>query len=128
MIRRLFLVLFCTMAILFPIAGFSQEETNFTQEEDLSEDRDVEYGYVTVIKVKKDSNELIVREHDWELNEEREVAYSVDADAVIENMDSWKNIPGGAFIDIEYVTDENGKRTINYINVYEPEIEESEME
>ena len=80
------------------------------------------------MEVKKDSNEIIISEYDWEKDEETEVVYSVHPDVKIENADSWKDIPNGTYIDIEYVTDKNGKRIINYISTYEIEAPESEME
>ena len=136
MVRYLFFALICTIAISFPMAGFSQDENmgitqekmEFAQEEDLPGDKNVRYGYGTVIEVKKDSNELVVSEHDWESGEEGEVTYSIDADVIIENMDSWENLPNGTYIDTEYTTDENGKRILSYVNVYETEVSEPEME
>ena len=112
-----------TMAFIaifsFPIAGFSQEQ----QEED------AEYGYGTVVEIRKDSNEIVINEYGWENDIESEVTYSIHADAKTENVDSWKNIRKGAYIDIEYVKGENNKRIANYISVYEPEItEEAEEE
>jgi len=116
MARKLIFALLCVAIILAPAAGFSQEEEN------------AEYTYGTIIEVKKDANEIVISEYDWEADEEVEITYSVDADIKIENADTWKNIPNGTYVDVEYVTDENGKRVANYINAYEPEEETGDVD
>ncbi len=111
MVKCLVLILVCISLVYAP--AYSQEEGT-------------EYGYGAVLEIKKDSNEIIVSEYAYESGEETEVTYSLHANATVENIDSWKNIPEGTYVDIEYVTGEKGKRIAKLISVYE--IEEAEIE
>ena len=113
MAKYLFLILVCISLAYVP--AYSQEE-------------DVEYGYGIVVEIKKDSNEIIVSEYDWESDEEANVTYSIHEDLKIDNIDSWKNIPNETYVDIEYVIGENGKRMAKYISVNKTEEIETEME
>lgn len=114
MAKYLLLILVCISLAYVP--AYSQEE-------------DVEYGYGTVVEIKKDSNEIVVSEYDWESEEEVDVTYSIHEDLKIENIDSWKEIPNETYIDIEYVIDADGKRIAKYINAHKTEeIETEEIE
>ncbi|MBL7157565.1 MAG: hypothetical protein ISS92_05355 [Candidatus Omnitrophica bacterium] len=105
---------------LFPIAGFSQE--------DIPQEGDAEYGYGTVVELRENSNELVISEYDWESDEEGEVVYYVDDAVEIENVDSWKELPVGTPIDIEYITGEKDKKVITRINYYDTEAMEPNTE
>jgi len=113
MVRYLLLAVVCISLTYAP--AYSQEE-------------DVDYGYGTVVEIREDSNEIVVNEYDYENNEEIEVTYCVHDDAKIDNMDSWKDIPNGTYIDVEYVAGADGKKIIKYVNVYEPEETGTETE
>lgn len=115
MVKLLLVLLVGVMVISLPCATFAEEEN-------------AEYGYGTVIEVKKDSNEIIVSEYDWDSDAEAAITYAIHPDAEVENSDSWKNIPNGTYVDIEYVTDEKGKKVAHYIGVYKPEMEDIEEE
>ncbi len=84
------------------------------------------YGYGTVAEIRKENNEIVVKEYDWDNDEEIETTYIIHPDVELENSDAWKNIPEGSYIDLEYVTDAAGKKTITYIYVYEPDSGQTE--
>ena len=113
MARCLLLILVCASLACMP--AYSQEE-------------DLNYGYGSVLEIKSASNEIVIDEYDYENDEEIVVTYSVHPEVKMENITSWKSIPKGTYIDVEYVTDKMGKKVIKYLTVYEKEIAELEME
>lgn len=79
----------------------------------------VDYSYGTVLSVDSQSGMITVSEYDWDTDGEIKVAYSVDPKVRVENFSSWKDIPVDSYVDIEYVTNANGKKVIMAISVYE---------
>jgi len=107
--RKYLFLAVCLLSLAIPLTGFAQE----TEE--------VEYGYGSIVEVKKEANALVVTEYDWNKDEDISVTYIVHPDAKVENSPSWKEIPTGSYVDIEYVTDSKGSKVAKYIAVYEPE-------
>jgi len=100
---------YVTIAILiftFPSAVFPQDE------------EEIDFNSGTVIAVKKDSNEIVVNQYDWDSDVDIEVCYAIAPDARVENTDSWQNIKPSSYVDFEFMI-ENSKKTIVYISVYE---------
>ena len=106
--KYLVFVLLCAITVSPAVISFAQEE-------------ETEYSYGSVIEIKKESNELIISEYDWDNDAEAQVTYIIHPEAEVENAPSWKEIPNGSYVDIEYTIDKNGKKVAKYISVYEPE-------
>ncbi|MBN1354156.1 MAG: hypothetical protein JW994_05780 [Candidatus Omnitrophica bacterium] len=111
----------CVVVSCSPVACFSQEEEG-------NEEGNVEYSYGSVVDIKGDANQIVIKEYNLDNDAEEDVTYSVSADATCENVDSWKNIKKGAYVDIEYNVNADGGKIITYIGVYEPEEEETATE
>jgi|GEM_PF-3074140 len=106
-------------AFLIGIAGISMaQDAGVTAQEN-----EPEYSYGTVVSVNGDAKELVVSEYDWSNDTETNVTFSIDPNVVVENSATWKEIPAGAEVDIEYAL-ENGKKVAKSISVYT--MEESE--
>jgi hypothetical protein len=114
-----FAVLACLIAVSLPYTCFSQEEKI----------EDVEYGYGTVISVNKDTREITIQEDTWgaeEAGEGTKATYSIDPAVKVENVASWEEVPAGKHVDVEYITDANGKKIAKYIYLYTDEETETE--
>ena len=114
MFKSFVALLVSIVIICASIVGFAQEE------------QDTEYGYGTIVEIRKEAGEIVVNEYDWETGRKGAVVYSVEEDIEIENVESWENIPNGTYVDIEYVTDDKGKKVASYVSAYEQEQESSE--
>lgn len=91
-----------------------------------SQTADTEYSYGTIVEVKKDSNEIVVSEYDWDTDSEVVTVYSVDPAAAFEGVGSLAEIEANDYVDIEFLPGESGKKTAKYIMIYkeEPAVEE----
>lgn len=98
------------LCCVFLSVSFAQEEEEY---------KSVDYSYGTVVSVDGQSNRITINENDWENDVETKVTYSVDPSVHIEGASSWKNIPKDSYVDIEYITDTNGKKIVKSISVYE---------
>ena len=108
--RWLFVIMLSAMVISLPYATLAQEE-------------DAEYGYGTVVKVNESKREIVVSEYDYDNYTEINIAYSIDPNAKLENVDSIGEIKVGDEIGIDYMEDETGKKIAKVISVYKPEPE-----
>lgn len=116
MFKSFIAILVSALVVCAPVAGFAQEE------------QDTEYGYGTIVEIRKEANEIVVNEYDWETGEEGAVVYSIGEEIDVDNAKSWDSIPNGTYVDIEYVMDNKGKKVAGYVSAYEPEQELSESE
>ena len=116
MFKSFIAILVSALVVCAPVAGFAQEE------------QDTEYGYGTIVEIRKEANEIVVNEYDWETGEEGAVVYSIGEEIDVDNAKSWDSIPNGTYVDIEYVMDEKGKKVAGYVSAYEPEQESYDLE
>ncbi len=106
MLRYFVCVTIAISIFAFPSAVFPQDE------------EEIDFNSGTVIAIKKDSNEIVVNQYDWDSDTDIEVCYTIAPDARVENADSWQNIKPDSYVDFEFMI-ENDKKTIVYISVYE---------
>ncbi|MDD4909449.1 MAG: hypothetical protein PHR44_02025 [Candidatus Omnitrophica bacterium] len=78
------------------------------------EDTGKEYAYGIVSSVS--STELIVKDYDYDKDEEMEVVYALDPGVEVKNAASLQDISAGDGVEIDYVVT-NGKRTAKVITV-----------
>ncbi|MFH1791659.1 MAG: hypothetical protein ABH885_06740 [Candidatus Omnitrophota bacterium] len=116
MARKVALLALCVALLGLPVVGYAQD--NPADES--------EYSYGSIIEVKGDANQIVVSEYDWDSDAEVNVTYVITPDTEIENSKLLKDIPKGAYIDIEYVQDGQGNKVAKYLSVYEVESGEGE--
>ena len=128
MYKFIFYILAAGIILSFPSIGLSQYEEDFLDspsgeaEEEAGDEYYVEYVYGTLAAIDKNSNKITLNEYDLETDEELNVLYMVDPEVEVENASSWKEIPLGSDIDIEYTVDEDGNKIITYIEVYTEDV------
>lgn len=101
-------------AIIFsPILAFGQEE----------EEGYGDYSSGTVVKVDAVKREIVINEYDYAADSDKPVTYSIAPEAVLENVNSLKEISPNMYADIEYSVDKTGKKIATSISVYPSEYE-----
>lgn len=106
-------VIACIMAFLVPGVSLCQEET--------AEGEARDYTDGTVVSVDKAAKTVTIEEYDWANDQKTNAVYYVDPSAETENISSWENIPAGSYVEIEYITEPDGKKVAKYIGLYENE-------
>lgn len=124
--------LVCVICLLvLPIGiAYAQEDTGYEYteydeeeyEEQVVEEKDVEtteYVFGTVVSIDNKASEIVVSKYDWRSGEDIDVTFTVDSNIRVEGFSSWKSIPVGAYVDIDYITDKTGKKIAKSISISE---------
>ena len=80
-------------------------------------EEETEYTYGTVSSVSAD--QLVIKEYDYDNDQEVDITYTVGPDAKIQNAASLKDIVAGDSVEIDYVV-KDGKRIVRNISVEKP--------
>ena len=99
-------ILTVAMFFVFSAGAFAQDE------------EEIDFNSGSVKEIRKDSDEIVVSEYDWDNDVDMDVIYIVAPDARVENTDSWGSIATGSYVDFEFM-EKDGKKTITYISVYD---------
>ena len=84
-----------------------------------------EYAYGTVVSTDPSTNSLVIKEQNYDTDTEANVTYYLSPDTAFENAKSLGEIAAGNDVDISYLM-KDGKKTIKFISVYKPELEDEE--
>lgn len=82
------------------------------------EEEELEYSWGIVSKVSSDK--IVVKEQDYETDEDIDVTYTIDAETKIENVKSLADIAAGDDIEIDYMI-AGGKKIARSILVEKPD-------
>ena len=91
---KMYLVVAVVLALglVFSVSGVSLAQ----------EEEETEYSWGAIVG-SVSSNQIVVREYDYDSDEEVNVTYTVDPQLDLRNVESLKNIKVGASIEIDYV-------------------------
>lgn len=108
-------------ALAVALLLYQMYSLSLAQEAEKTEEaEEVEYSWGTVSSLS--TNQIVVKEYDYDSDAEIDVTYVVDPSVKLKNVDLLKNIAVGASVEIDYVT-KDGKKVAKVISV-EPSYEE----
>ncbi|MFH1201568.1 MAG: hypothetical protein V1674_01600 [Candidatus Omnitrophota bacterium] len=88
-----------------------------------AQEENLEYSFGTVVKVDKESSQLIVKEYAYDKDADIEVQYVLDPKVTLENIDSIDALVAQDIIELSYVTGRNNNRIAKSIRAFKPQKE-----
>lgn len=111
--RFIIFTLIISAALLPPSLSFAAGDVENT-----------EYAYGTVVSIDLQTNIVVIKEQNYDTDTESDVTYYLSPDTAFENIKSLNEIVAGNDVDISYLAGEGGKKTVKFISVYKPELED----
>lgn len=100
---------------------YAEEAAGSGDLEELYPYEEADFAIGSLVSVNRASNMLTLNELDWASNDEVNVIYHVAPDVEVEGAGSWKNIKLNTYLEVDYVMDAAGKKTVKSIKISEDE-------